>query len=215
MLVEDIMCRKIVSLTERDTIQTAIEIMRKHKIRHVPIVDDTNHLIGLVSNQDIRDATPSIFHSNDQVDIFQKPLSTIMQKDVLTGHPLDFFEDLVSVFYDNKIDCLPILQDGILKGIITETDLLYTFVELTGANQPGSHIQIKVPNKTGILYEISTIFKEKRVNVHSILVYPNKNKEQEKILVNRIQTMNPLAVVSELRKHGYEVLWPKGLEFPS
>ncbi|WP_019243896.1 MULTISPECIES: acetoin utilization AcuB family protein [Bacillus] len=215
MLVEDIMCRKIVSLTERDTIQTAIEIMRKHKIRHVPIVDDTNHLIGLVSNQDIRDATPSIFHSNDQVDIFQKPLSTIMQKDVLTGHPLDFFEDLVSVFYDNKIDCLPILQDGILKGIITETDLLYTFVELTGANQPGSHIQIKVPNKTGILYEISTIFKEKRVNVHSILVYPNKNNEQEKILVIRIQTMNPLAVVSELRKHGYEVLWPKGLEFPS
>lgn len=215
MLLEDIMCKKIVSLSEQDTIQKAIEVMRTHKIRHIPIVNDEDHLIGLVSNQDIRDATPSIFHSNDHLEDLQKPLNTIMQKDVLTGHPLDFFEDLVSVFYDNKIDCLPILQDGVLKGIITETDLLYTFVKLTGSHQPGSHIQVKVPNKTGILCDISTIFKEKKVNIHSVLVYPNSKSNNEKILVIRIQTMNPLSIVSELQKNGYEVLWPKGQEFPS
>lgn len=215
MILEEIMSQNVVTLTEKETIQKAVEVMRINKIRHLPIVDDESHLVGLVSNQDIRDATPSIFRPDLFLEDLQKPINSIMKKDVISGHPLDFVEDIAAVFYENNIGCMPVLQDGKLKGIITETDLLHTFVKLTGANQPGSHIQIKVPNKAGMLSEVASIFKGKKTNIHSVLVYPDSNNEQFKILVIRVQTMNPLAIVLALKDHGYEVLWPKAPEFSS
>ncbi|WP_050616073.1 acetoin utilization AcuB family protein [Bacillus testis] len=209
MLLEEIMSRDLVTLTEANTIHEAFDIMRKHHIRHLPIVDEQQHLVGLVSNQDIRDATPSIFRSTHFLEDLQQPLKAILKKDVITGHPLDFVEDVAAVFYENKIGCMPVLLDGKLVGIVTETDLLHTFVKLTGANQPGSHIQIKVRNKPGILSDVAAIFKEKKVNIHSVLVYPAPDNDLFKILVIRVQTMNPSLVIKELRDKGYDIQWPE------
>lgn len=209
MIIEDVMKVDVVTLSENDSIQKAIEVMREHKIRHIPIVDDDNQLIGLVSNQDIRDATPSIFHSNEHLEDLQKPLSSIMKTNLITGHPLDFVEEAAAVFYENHIGCMPILSEGKLVGIITETDLLHTLVELTGAHQPGSQMEIKVPNKAGALSDLTSIIKSKKANIHSVLVYPDKKDPSYKILVFRLQTMNPLSVVQALKENGFEVLWPQ------
>ncbi|MGM9924293.1 MAG: acetoin utilization AcuB family protein [Bacillus sp. (in: firmicutes)] len=215
MIVEEIMSRNVITLTEQDTIQTAMKVMREKKIRHIPIIDADCHCIGLVSTQDIRDATPSIFFSNEHQEVLQKPLNSIMKTNVITGHPLDFVEDTAVVFYENKIGCMPILSNKKLVGIVSETDLLNTFVELTGANQPGSQIQVKVPNRTGVLSDIANIFKMNKVNIQSVLVYPDPSDYGFKVLVIRVQTMNPLTVVSSLKGHGYIVLWPKEPEFSS
>lgn len=131
-----------------------------------------------------------------------------MKTDVITGHPLDFVEEVAGIFYEHRIGCLPIVQNKKIVGIITSTDLLRTMVELTGVNQPGSQIEIKVPNRTGILHEITAIFSEMHVNVHSVLVYPDKKDPQSKILVFRIQTMNPIRVIQHLKEKGHIVLWP-------
>ncbi|WP_042345286.1 acetoin utilization AcuB family protein [Bacillus massiliigorillae] len=215
MILEEIMSQDVITLTEQDSIKKAIEVMREHKIRHIPIVNDQYHCTGLVSNQDIRDATPSIFQTNEHTEILQKPLRSIMKTNLITGHPLDFVEDVAVVFYENKIGCMPVLTDKKLVGIISETDLLHTFVELTGSNQPGSQIQVRVPNKTGMLSDVSAIFKAQRVNIQSVLVYPDHSDKDFKILAIRVQTMNPLPVVSSLKGHGYTVLWPKEPEFIS
>lgn len=55
-----------------------------------------------------------------------------MVKDPLIGHPLDFVEEVALTFYETKIGCLPIVSGGKLVGIVTTTDLLYTYIELTG-----------------------------------------------------------------------------------
>jgi acetoin utilization protein AcuB len=209
MILEDIMNKEVVTLKESDSIQTAIEIIRGKKIRHIPIVNNENQLVGLVSNQDIRDATPSIFRANFHLEDLQKPLSTIMKKDIITGHPLDFVEEVAAVFYENRIGCMPILSENKLVGIITETDLLHTFVKLTGAHQPGSQLEIKVPNRSGVLSDVTSIIKTKKANIHSVLVYPDKQDDSYKILVVRIQIMNPQAVVQALKENGFDVLWPK------
>lgn len=212
MILEEIMSRNVVTLTEQDTIKKAIEVMREHKIRHIPIVNDDHHCTGLISNQDIRDATPSIFQLNaieNNKEILQKPVSSIMRTNLITGHPLDFVEDIAVVFYENRIGCVPVIHNKKLLGIITETDLLHTFVELTGANQPGSQIHIRVPNKTGMLSDVSHIFKAEKINIQSVLVYPDPSDQQYKIIAIRAQTINPLSVVSALKNQGYTVLWPK------
>lgn len=215
MIAEEIMSKDVITLNSSDTIQTAMRVMRENRIRHIPIVDVDNSLIGLVTTQSIRNASPSILYANEhKEDVLNKPLSMIMKTNVVTGHSLDFVEDIAMLFYENKIGCLPILNGRSLVGIISESDLLHTFVKFTGADQPGSHIEVKVPNKSGMLHELTAIFKEKNVNILSILMRPDQTDEKSVIVVLRVKTMNPLNIVSALQTNGFTVLWPKAPEFP-
>ncbi|MBD3110490.1 CBS domain-containing protein [Bacillus sp. AGMB 02131] len=215
MIAEEIMSKDVITLNSSDTIQTAMRVMRENRIRHIPIVDENNSLIGLVTTQSIRNASPSILYANEQIeDVLDKPLSMIMKTNVVTGHSLDFVEDIAMLFYENKIGCLPILNGRSLVGIISESDLLHTFVKFTGADQPGSHIEVKVTNKSGMLHELAAIFKEKNVNILSILMRPDQTDEKSVIVVLRVKTMNPLNIVSALQTNGFTVLWPKAPEFP-
>ena len=131
-----------------------------------------------------------------------------MTKNPIIGHPMDFVEESAVVFYSNQIGALPIVSNNKLVGIITETDLLYKYIELTGAHQPGSQIEVRVPNNPGILFEVSKVFHEQKTNVLSVLVYPDKENAANKILVIRIKTMNPLKIIDGLKSEGFEVLWP-------
>ncbi|MBA2871772.1 acetoin utilization protein AcuB [Anoxybacillus calidus] len=207
MIVEQIMKANVVTLTPTHTIADAIEMIKQHKIRHIPIINENSKVIGIVTDRDIRDASPSIFHADEHLEDLQKPVSTIMKTNVITGHPLDFVEEVAALFYEHRISCLPIVKDDKLVGIVTETDLLYTLVQLTGAHQPGSQLEVKVPNLTGMLCEVTSFFRKRNVNISSVLVYPDKD-EQYQILVFRIQTMNPMAIIEDLRSEGYTVLWP-------
>ncbi|TWE02689.1 acetoin utilization protein AcuB [Neobacillus bataviensis] len=208
MIIEEIMKTDVAVLFPADTIADAIRLMDKRKIRHIPIVDQDWHLQGLITVAKISEATPSIFHANEHPEDLKKPLETIMERNVITGHPLDFVEEAAGLFYEHKISCIPIIHDGKLVGIVTETDLLRTMVELTGAHQPGSQIEIKVPNLAGVLSDITTVIKKKNANILSVLVYPDKKDDHYKILVLRVQTMNPTALIQDLKQAGHQVLWP-------
>lgn len=208
MIVEEIMKKNVSTLFPENTIAEAIKLMSDRKIRHIPIVDTEHAIVGLVSDRDIKDAAPSIFHWDEHKHQLDKPISSIMTTEVITGHPLDFVEEVSAVFYEHNISCLPIIKDKKLVGIVTETDLLHTLVKLTGAHQPGSQIEVKVPNKAGMLHEISSVICQRKANIQSVLVYPDQKDENFKILVLRIQTMNPIAVIDDLKKAGHNVLWP-------
>lgn len=208
MIVEEIMKTDVAYLSPTDTISKAILLMTSKKIRHIPIVNEQHHVVGLITDRDIKDATPSIFRSHENKEDLEKPILSIMKENVITGHPLDFVEEIAALFYEHKISCMPIINDGRLVGIVTETDLLHTLVELTGAHQPGSQIEIKVPNKTGMLLDIATIIKNHKANIQSVLVYPDKKDVNYKIIVIRLQTMNPVAVIEDLKLGGHQVLWP-------
>jgi acetoin utilization protein AcuB len=208
MIVEEIMNSDVAYLTPTDSISQAILLMASKKIRHIPIVDQQKHVVGLITDRDIKDAAPSIFRANDNKEDLEKPLSSIMKVNVITGHPLDFVEEIAALFYEHKISCMPIIKDQCLVGIVTETDLLHTLVELTGAHQPGSQIEVKVPNKAGMLLDITAIIKNHKANIQSVLVYPDKKDINFKIIVIRVQTMNPVAVIEDLKLAGHTVLWP-------
>jgi acetoin utilization protein AcuB len=208
MIVEEIMNSDVTYLTPIDSISKAILLMSTKKIRHIPIVNEQQHVVGLITDRDIKDAAPSIFRADENKEDLEKPLSSIMKKNVITGHPLDFVEEIAALFYEHKISCMPIVKDQCLVGIVTETDLLHTLVELTGAHQPGSQIEVKVANKAGMLLDIATIIKNHKANIQSVLVYPDKKDVNFKIIVIRVQTMNPVAVIEDLKLAGHTVLWP-------
>lgn len=208
MIIEEIMTTKIITVCLEDTILKASQLMHHHKVRHLPVIDKDGHLLGIISDRDIRDATPSIFTlSIEAKDVLQKPVKSIMKTNVITGHPLDFVEEIGAVFYENRLSCLPIVKEKKLVGIITETDLLHTLVELTGAHQPGSQLEIKAPNRMGILHDITQVC-SKQAKILSILMYPDKKDENYLIVVLRVQTINPSPLIEELKQVGFQVLWP-------
>jgi acetoin utilization protein AcuB len=212
MILEEIMKTNVFTLTPTDTLGDAVKLLTEHRIRHLPVVNESRQVIGIVSDRDIRDASPSIFHTNEPNNELGILVQSIMTKNVISGGPLDFVEEAAATFYEHKIGCLPIESNGKLVGIVTETDILYTLVQLTGANQPSSHIEIKVPNRTGLLAEVANIVKNRNINITSVLVYPDKDANY-KILVFRVQTMNPTRLISDLEEKGFTINWPNNRGF--
>ncbi|MDM5200100.1 acetoin utilization AcuB family protein [Fictibacillus enclensis] len=209
MIVQDMMNKKPVTARPETTIVEALLTLKKHRIRHLPIIVEDGSLAGIISDRDLRDASPSIFDAADHADKLERPISEIMVRDVITAHPLDFAEDLLSVFYEHQIGCIPVLEHEKLVGVITERDMLYTLIQLTGAHQPSSHLEVKVENIAGQLADVASLIKKFKININSVLVYPNKQDDSQKILVLRIGTMNPYRIASELRQNGYDVIWPQ------
>lgn len=208
MIVEEIMNDKPYTLAPTNTVQEALKIMREKKVRHLPVVDDEHHVLGVITERDIKEVLPSSLQDEPNSPIFNAKVEDIMVKDPLIGHPLDFVEEVALTFYESKIGCLPIVSGGKLVGIVTTTDLLYTYIELTGATEPGSKIEIRVSDTPGVLFEITKIFHQHHANVQSVLVYPDSENTQNKILSVRVKTLNPLAMIEDLRKEGFDVLWP-------
>ncbi|WP_391116462.1 acetoin utilization AcuB family protein [Psychrobacillus sp. L3] len=208
MIVEEIMNTSVPTLTPSHTINDALLLLKEKRIRHLPIINGQREVVGVVTDSDLKEATPSSLLSIQNPEIYERPLKEIMTINPITGHPLDFVEETANIFYENRIGCLPIVSQGKLVGMITESDLLYKFIELTGAHQPGSQIEVRVPNQPGVLFEVSKVFYEQKINVLSVLVYPDKVKSDYKILVLRVKTMNPLKLIEAIRAEGFEVLWP-------
>ncbi|ADU31510.1 CBS and ACT domain-containing protein [Evansella cellulosilytica] len=210
MKVKDIMVTSVITATTETTIQEALNLMEVNKIRHLPILDKTAQIAGIISDRDLRDACPSIFDDNN-ITIYERPLLDIMTKNVLTAFSYDFIEEAANMMTENQISCLPVEDDGKLIGIITEKDLLNTFVKLTGVDVPTSRLELEVANKSGMLSEVASVIKEHNINIQSALVYPAETLTK-KILLFRLQTMDIRILVHSLRIKGYTILWPTDLE---
>ncbi|AKO94421.1 acetoin utilization AcuB family protein [Priestia filamentosa] len=208
MIVEEIMSRNLITLLPTDKIKQAVVLMNKYHVRHIPVVDKEYTLLGIVSDRDIKDAAPSIFAQDHEFEEFEKPVHKIMTKNVIVAYPLDFVEEISFTFYENKISCLPIIRKGKLVGLVTKTDILNTLVQLTGAHQPGSQIEVKVPNVAGKLSEVTKLLSDHHLNILSVLVYPYKQDDTYRTIVFRIETLNPTKAIYTLVEHGYEVLRP-------
>ncbi|WP_027416836.1 acetoin utilization AcuB family protein [Aneurinibacillus terranovensis] len=212
MLVEDIMKRNVITVESSDSIRLAMLKVDQNRIRHLPVIED-GQLVGILSDRDLRDACPSIIGETRTEDdqVMSTSVSSIMRKEVITCHPLDFVEEAALAMYDNHIGCLPVVEGDRLQGIITETDILHTLVELMGVHYPSSHIEVEVDDRIGLLADVTQIFKEAKCNVTSVLVFPGR-RLNKKNLVFRVQTIDPRKIVSKIEEAGYRVVWPDEIE---
>ncbi|RYG74937.1 CBS domain-containing protein [Lentibacillus lipolyticus] len=214
MLVEEIMKTEVKTLSPTATIADALKLLREEPIRHIPIINKDNQVIGIVSDRDVRDASPSIFDDGSNQHQLNKEIQSIMSHPVITVHPLDFVEEVARIFYDETFACLPVVSNNTLAGVITEKEMLYTLIQLTGTNVQSSQIEIKVPHRPGILPEVAAVFGHRKTNITSVLMYPYNDDPNYKILVFRIQTMNPVPLIQDLRDAGYELMWPNNIAEP-
>ena len=128
LLVSDVMSTRLITLTPSDTLKTAREIMQKARIRHLPIMSSNGIFVGLVSQRDLLKATISFF-ADVQTDVREQieaaiPVSEVMAAEVLTVPPDMPLIKAGELLLAHKFGCLPVLERGQLRGILTESDFV-------------------------------------------------------------------------------------------
>jgi acetoin utilization protein AcuB len=114
-------------------------------------------------------------------------------------------EEAVLLMHDHKIGCLPIVEEGNLKGIITETDVLALLVDLFGLKMKGTRLTLAIEDLPGQMHGITETMKNHNVNIISI-VSPTFKVNGKRVAAIRIQTHQYEEVVKELEKKGYQIL---------
>ena len=155
MLVASRMTRDPITVNNETPIDDALKVMRENEVRRLPVVDDKGKLVGIVAEKDILYASPSPATSLSIHEIHylisRLTVAEIMTKNVFTVTDDTPLEEAAKVMADNRIGALPVLHEGELVGIITETDIFKAFLELLGAGEPGVRITMKVPEGQGML----------------------------------------------------------------
>jgi acetoin utilization protein AcuB len=159
MLVKDRMSKRPLTIGTEESVSDAHRYMEEQKVRHLPVVDKTGKMVGLVTEDDLLKAGPSIATSLSVWEIHSL-LTKIKVKDVMVRKVITTTEDTpieeaAHMLLDHKIGCLPVMRDSRLVGIITESDLFRTFMELFAARQKGVRVTLEVPDRAGELALVS------------------------------------------------------------
>lgn len=144
------------------TYNEAVRLMKENSIQHLPMLDKNKHLVGIVSHNDILMAQPSRVTTLNVYEIVtlmdRVTMAQIMSKPVLAVEEDCSLSNAARFMIDKGIGCLPIMRGEEVVGIITDTDIFKAFVEVTGGGQPGSRVEVKMPDEKGQLARITNGF---------------------------------------------------------
>jgi len=182
MYVRDHMTIKPVMITKDVSVSDALDLMQKGKFHRLPVVDEDNRLIGLITEGLVTEASGekttslSIYELNYL--LARTKVDDIMIRNVVTVKDDVFVEEAAQIMIDNQINVLPVVDDfNKVIGIITEKDIFQTFVELLGLGKKGTKFVIKMDDKPGNLALVAKLFAEENANVEALGVYHNNGTE--------------------------------------
>lgn len=187
MFVVDRMSHPVITIHPDLPLQQAFARMRNEKVRRFPVVDKQGHLVGIVSEKDLMEASPSDVTSLNIYELnyllHKITVNEIMTKDVITVDVDTPIETAARIMADNKIGGLPVMRDHEVVGIITETDLFKIFLELVGAREYGLRLTTLVLDKPGELAKITAAVYEKGGNILSLGTFMGESTENREVLM--------------------------------
>lgn len=159
MLVQDRMSKHPLTIRTDASVSETHRYMQEQNVRHLPVVDKTGNMVGLVTEDDLLKAEPSTATSLSVWEIHSllDKITTrdVMVREVITTTEDTPIEEAAHLMLEHKIGCLPVLRDNKLVGIITESDIFRTFMELFSARQKGLRITVEVLDREGELAKVA------------------------------------------------------------
>lgn len=148
--IKEFMTAEPYTLSENNSLYDARKVMTERHIRHIPIIDSQNHLLGLVTQRDVLAATDS----NSKQQIKSAPdagdmdimLSDIMIRGVSVIHEMDSLRQAALFIQSHKYGCLPVVCDDILVGIITDSDFIAIAINLL---EQAEVVEQEIANESG------------------------------------------------------------------
>jgi acetoin utilization protein AcuB len=153
MKVSKIMTRNPIITHPDLSLSDARSLMDREKVGHIPVLNKNNELVGLITKVDLLKAGPSPATSLDVYEISyllsKITVEKVMVKNVITVQENEVVEEAARIMADNSIGCLPVLNNSLLTGIITDTDIFHFFINAYGARHKGIRITINFKDKLG------------------------------------------------------------------
>jgi CBS domain-containing protein len=130
--VSHIMTSHVYSVKDDDTLMNVVDIFRKHKIRHLPVIKGKS-IVGIISSTDIDRLTfGALFEREDTTDQALLEMLTIphvMTSKLITVSPDTSIKEVAEIFTSAHFHALPVVEGEKLKGIVTTTDVIKYMLE--------------------------------------------------------------------------------------
>jgi len=188
MYVSDWMTKKVFSIEPDDYLSDAIYLMRERSVKHVPVLRGEK-LKGIISDRDIREYSPSKATSLDVYELHyilaKTRIKEIAKTKIITTTPDTPVEEAAMVMLDNNIGCLPVLDDGMLVGIISDKDIYRALVDITGVRHGGSRICVTIEDRPGSIKDVADLIRKHNFRLQGILTSYEGVKEGYRRVVIR------------------------------
>ena len=208
MFVANRMTKHPITVTPDATLDEAAGLMKKHHFRRLPVVEN-GKLVGFFSDRDLMRVSPSPATTLSRYEIRSLldriKVREIMQKKVLTVSEDATIEEAALVMYNEKVGGLPVVSSvGTVVGIITETDIFKTFVDVMGLQDGKTRLTLEVDDKVGVVNEISGIFMENGLSIDSLVTCKQPDGRYEIVIRGDIPSVDDIRAKIEAK--GYQVI---------
>jgi acetoin utilization protein AcuB len=180
------MNREVITIAPETSLAEARELFRRHRIRRLPVVRE-ERLVGIVSPGDVEKAMPSILDAqNSQETEFLSAttqITAIMTAAPLTVSPDASLVEAVGVMRHNKIDGLPVVEEGRLVGILSITNVLDAFLDMMTTEHAGARFDLKIDHRPGSFYKMIKAFQRQDKEILAIMQYHDFSRDQQLISV--------------------------------
>lgn len=210
MLVRERMTHHPVVVSPDTPISEALDLMRREKVRRLPVLDKAGRLVGIVLEKDLLYASPSPATSLSIYEMHyllsKLTVAEVMSQDVITVDELTPLEEAARIMADNRISGLPVMRGDRLVGIITETDLFKVFLEMLGAREKGVRLTLRVPDEKGMLASITSAIAALGGDIVSLSTFWGEDLTRGLITVKvREQTATKRRLVEAMERLGLDV----------
>lgn len=205
------MITDVVSVTKDTLISEANEVMEKHRLWTLPVVNK-GKLIGYVTKEDVRGALPSpatLLSKYELPEVMDHVTVAdfVHTKDIITVKPETEIEQAADIMAKHNIAGLAVVTDaGKLVGYINRSVMLDVLVEEMGLHRGGSRFAIEFKDRPGVMAEVSGLISKMGLNFVSAASFYHNS---ECILVFRVQTADLAPILAELENRGYTLVGPE------
>lgn len=208
MFVRTKMTTNPFTISPDQTLPEAQEIMIEQGVRRLPVMKN-GKLVGVVSREDLEKYTPSkatSFSVGEITYIISKTkVSQIMSKKIITISADALLEEAAIMMRDNDVGFLPVMDGKKLAGIITESDILDSFIELSGFRDEGTRLTVGVIDGPGIMSNISNIIGQHGANITRIAVY--RGEDSKTAVAIGINLFDTHEIEESIKDQGFDILY--------
>jgi len=208
MRIRDIMSTNVVAVDEKTSIHDARKIMDAHKIRRLPVLKK-DKLVGLVTKHILLEASPSPATALS-IHELQYLLAKMTVKDIMVKNPYTISPDMpveeaLQLGQEMGYGGFPVVEDGRLVGVVTESDIVRIMTRVLGVREKGKRIDIKVNKDFGNMQRIMKILDENKTLLLSLMTLPPEDNGW--LIFLRLKSEDAEPIARKLKSSGFNVTY--------
>jgi acetoin utilization protein AcuB len=198
MIVRHCMSTELVTIHKEASIQEALSVMKRHSIRHLPVVDTESTLLGWVTDADLRGVLIASM-------LEELTLEDVMVRKPYVAQPDMPLDEVAQLILEKRIGGLPIVERGKLIGVITVVDILSAFITMMGVFTQSSRLDVKISSPLVSLQELTQLLQDHGATIVSIC-HSSPTAGIEDIYTIRLKKTDLKPILAELKAKGVQVV---------